>query len=186
MKRIIKILVAFMASSFLIINITWLFFYFDQKHILKQLMEKHEMINEFGNVYRYSEDNLSYVFVLPDYMYFKTSFQVVENYDLYDDAAGDLFCSKKYHVSLLIKKYFWEENWFYIEVDPVSDEEGKFIEHSICERIDYYPDFKEKKVWTGLSDKDVNDVREFFTEANDEITFVYNKAIDFFGDKYLK
>ena len=72
-----------------------------------------------------------------------------------------------------------------MEIDQSEDEDGYYIEDSVCERIDYYPGFNEKKVWFGISDKKEDDVRAFYEEAHDEIMNIYNKAVMFFGDRYI-
>lgn len=175
---------------FIIVNIIWVCFYINQRSYLKTLMQSHDLEKNpaYSNEYMYRDEDLDYGyrFELPKYLSFRVRFQTVGNYKVSEGENGKYTTDKKYHCSFSVNKKFWEKNWFSIETDQAQDDEGFYMNDSACERIDYYPGFKEKKVWFGISNKDEDEVRNFFEEAHDEVMEVYSRAVEFFGDEYIK
>lgn len=188
-KRGFKIFAFTLAVLFAAVNIAWLCFYMNQKSYLNTLMQTHEIEKtEAPRCYGCdsADEAYSFYFWLPKYLSFRAHFQAVGFCHVSKDENGRLVSDKKYHGSLSVNKLPWERNWFSIEIDQTADDEGYYLESSDCESIDYYPGFVEKKVWYGISDLNENGVRDFFADASDEVTKVYDRAAGFFGEKYLK
>ena len=100
---------------------------------------------------------------------------------------GTLNNHKKYGVINYISLKPFKNYLYQVDISQAKDQNNEYnIQYKLCGRLYIYSDLSIKKVFSGISDKNEDEVEQIYYDAMEEVKSIHQATVDFFGEEIFK